>query len=198
MAFLRWIPKKVRKVLLCIILAGVCLFIFVEIQVIRGFGQTGEPGLSHIIVLGAQVKTDGPSLTLKLRLDKAFEYLQENKDTIVVVSGGKGSDEPVAEAEAMKNYLVEKGISEDRIIKEDRSVNTSENLAFSRELIDEKVKNPGIVTTNFHIFRSVSIAKKAGFDEAQGIAAEAYRPALAYSMVREFFGTLKDFVMGNM
>lgn len=78
----------------------------------------GKPDLDYVVVLGAQVRKSGPSLVLRYRLDKAIEYLDENPNTICIVSGGKGPNEPFPEAQGMADYLKEHGIAEQRILEE--------------------------------------------------------------------------------
>ncbi|MEI3193353.1 MAG: YdcF family protein [Lachnospiraceae bacterium] len=97
----------------------------------------------YLVVLGAQVRGTVPSRALKKRLDTAAEYLGKNLETKVVVSGGKGAGEEITEAEAMENYLLELGIEKDRIIMEDRSTTTSENLRYTGELIDREKDRSG-------------------------------------------------------
>ena len=90
------------------------------------------------------------------------DSLEENEATLVVVSGGKGSNEPVSEAQGMFDYLVAKGIAPERIVMEDKSTNTKENLEFSQKLIPEAA-SVGIVTNNFHVYRGTRLAVKQGF-----------------------------------
>lgn len=186
-----------RTLLLGIAFLGI-LFVIVEGFIISGFTAKGEKGLDYIIVLGAQMKANGPSKVLKLRLDKAYDYLVENPDTQVIVSGGQGSNEPVSEAEGMCDYLVSKGIAAERIIKEDESKNTCQNLKFSGEYLNKKGDSVGIVTNNFHIFRAMQLAKKGGYEHVSGIAAEAELSMQANNMLREFLGVMKDWLFGNM
>lgn len=89
--------------------------------------------MDYIIVLGAQVKESGPSVVLRYRLDRAVSYLKENDNTLVIVSGGKGINEPATEASVMKEYLINEGINEERIIIEDKSNTTKENLINSKK-----------------------------------------------------------------
>lgn len=192
------LPLPGKAVCLGLACLGASLFCFVEGLVLSGFSAKGEPGLSYIIVLGAQMKQNGPSVALARRLDAACRYLEENPDTVCVVSGGQGSNEPVSEAEGMYEYLVKKGIAPLRIIKEEQSVRTAENLAFSRKLIPGEVKRVGIVTSNFHVYRSVALARRQGFPEAVGIAASSGLYFLPNNMLREFFGIMKDRMLGNM
>lgn len=194
----RRIPVLVRRGTFICALLGTALFIVVEAFIISGFFKTGEPGLDYIIVLGAQVREEGPSRVLKMRLDKAYEYLAANEETIVIVSGGQGANEPETEAACMKDYLVSEGIAADRILMEDKSTDTNENLSFSWKLIEGEEKSVGIVSNNFHVFRAVKIAQKLGYHKVDGIAAPAYMALQPNNMLREFFGVMKDFLVGNM
>lgn len=133
--------------------------------------RKGEPNLDYLIVLGAQVKEKGPSAALKFRLDTAYDYLVENENTLCIVSGGQGANEPHSEAQGMYDYLVEKGIAKERIIMEDKSTDTSENIAFSSVFLDMEKDRVGIVTNNFHVFRGVHLAKHQGIRNVCGIAA---------------------------
>ncbi len=126
-----------------------------------------EEGADALIVLGCAVHGDRVSLTLGYRLDRAIEYLNANPNTVVIVSGGKGPGENVSEAEAMRRYMVSRGIKDERIIKEDKSTSTEENFAFSREIIDSLFPNGArlaFVTTNFHVLRAELVAQKQGID----------------------------------
>lgn len=195
--FIRF-PLPVRIAAIVIIAVGVFTFCFMEALVISGFGSDGQDGLSYLVVLGAQMKENGPSVALQRRLDRAYDYLVKNPDTLCVVSGGQGSNEPVSEAQGMKDYLLKRGIAQERIIMEDQSRDTQQNLAFSRTLIPAEVTKVGIVTSNFHVYRSVQLAKRQGFADAQGLAATSGIYFLPNNMLREFFGIMKDWVFGNM
>ncbi len=188
----------VKAAALCALGAGLAAFCLAEGLVLSGFGAKGENGLPYIIVLGAQIKENGPAVALARRLDAATAYLEENPDTLCVVSGGQGVNEPVTEASGMRDYLLRKGIAAERIISEDQSHNTQQNLEFSRRLVPENVKKVGIVTSSFHVYRSVRLAKAQGFPEAVGIAAASDVYFLPNNMLREFFGVVKDRVCGNM
>lgn len=205
--FEQHIPIFLRRSFSLCLLLGVVLFIAVEGLIVSGFFAKGEKNLDYIVVLGAQVRKDGPSKVLAMRLDKAYEYLIENEQTVAVVSGGQGSNEPETEAACMRRYLEERGIDPNRIISEDQSENTVQNLTFSKKLMEEHMKQKGrapgsetvgVVTNNFHVFRGVSIAKKLGYENAEGIAAVSYLPMQANNMLREFFGVMKDYLFGNM
>ena len=183
-----------------LLLLGFCavLFLVVEGCIISGFGAKAPEGLDYIIVLGAQMKADGPSRVLKMRLDAAYDYLTVNSDTCVIVSGARGSDEHISEAQGMCDYLVERGIAPERIRMEDQSRNTSQNIEYSSSFFDKENDSVGIVTNNFHIFRAAHIAKKSGCRKVYGIAAPSELSMQPNNMLREFFGVMKDFLVGNM
>lgn len=192
------LPAVLRKVLLAGILLGTLIFVIVEGCIISGFGAKGEKNLDYIIVLGAQVKQNGPSAALKFRLNRAYDYLVENENTICIVSGGQGANEPFSEAQGMYDYLVGKGIAPQRIIMEDKSKNTSENIAFSMKFLDKENDSVGIVTNNFHVFRGVHLARHQGIRNVCGISAYSDKFFLLNNMVREFAGILKDLLFGNL
>lgn len=192
------LPFPVRAAALVILAAGVLLFGFVEGLILSRFSDTGKEGLTCIVVLGAQMKDNGPSLVLQKRLDRACAYLLENPDTVCIVSGGQGSNEPVTEARGMKDYLMKKGVGEERILMEENSANTQQNLAFSKKLLSDQEEPIGIVTSNFHVYRSLQLAKKQGYSDPVGLAADSGVYFLPNNMLREFFGVVKDWLVGNM
>ncbi len=166
-------------------------------------GSGCRAGGSYILVPGARVREDGASRVLRYRLERAVHFLKENPETIVIVSGGKGSDEPCTEAEVMRDYLLREGIEGSRIISEDRSVNTSQNIRFSADVIrrrGDSVRQAkvGIVTSNFHIFRAVRLAKKAGYRHVYGIPAKSTPFFLPNNVLRESLGIVKDWLCGNL
>lgn len=197
-SWVRRIPKWLRGCVTFLFIIGVLWFAVTEGLIISRFGAVPDPGADVCIILGAQMKESGPSDVLQRRLDKAVGYLQENPDTLVIVSGGRGSNEPVSEAQGMQEYLIAQGIAPERILMEDASANTRENLDFSAGLIDKGSDRVVIVTNNFHVFRAVSIAKKQGYINVQGLAADTHPGSLPNNMLREFLGVAKDFFMGNM
>ena len=150
-----------------------------------------------IIIMGAKINKDG-SLTslLKGRADKAIEFAKKQyestkKKVVYVPSGGKGSDEVIAEAEAIKNYLIQKGIDKKQIIIEDKSTSTIENMKFSKGKIDEINDKGNIVfsTTNYHVFRSGVIANNQGID-CEGIGSKTKWYFYTNALIREFIASL--------
>ena len=135
---------------------------------------------------------------LKHRLDTACDYLERNPETHCIVSGGQGTNEHAPEADVMAAYLIERGIDPDRIAIENRSSNTKENMEFSADLLDPAHDSIGIVTNNFHVFRAVALARKAGYAHVTGIAAPSNLDVLPNNLVRESLGLAKDFLVGNL
>ncbi len=192
------IPKPAKVAAGALVCAGALSFGTVEGMILSKYGAEAEPGADYCIILGAQWKASGPSAVLRKRLDKAVEYLKANPDTKVIVSGGKGGNEPIAEAQGMCEYLVQAGIDRERILVEDQSRNTYENLVFSGRLLDKENDRVVIVTNNFHVFRALGIAKKQGYGGAEGLAADSVFGMAPNNLLREFFGVVKDFVVGNL
>lgn len=154
---------------------NVCATVFIAYAVIisflmvfTAFSFTPKANATAV-VLGAQVKPWGPSVLLQQRIDASIKYLNENPDAKAVVTGGKGSDEPISEAESMYQNI-KKRINKERIFKEDNAVNTMENLSYSSKIIKEKNlnKNIAIVTDSYHQLRSRIIAKKLGINSKIG------------------------------
>ena len=154
--------------------------------------------LDYIIVLGAHV--NGTKLTLALleRVRRALLYLEENPGTKAVLSGGRGDGERISEAEAMYRYLTEHGVSPERLIKEERSTNTKENLDFSLALIGDLNAPIGVVTNHFHVFRGVAIGKKCGCKNIYPIPSRYRSWRLVIYIPREILAIIKDKIMGNL
>ena len=157
---------------------------------------------STVLVLGCQVKGSEdhyyPSLMLRRRLETAAGYLRENPQAICVVSGGKGNNEPVPESRCMRDYLIENGIDPARIIEENQSKNTAENIAYSKKIIEEK-KLPQelvIVTDGFHQFRAQMLANKEQMS-AKGISAQTPFGLNTSYYVREWYACIRLLVLGQ-
>lgn len=156
--------------------------------------QTEVPqNTDYIIVLGARVKGTVPSLAFASRIKAAASYLKQNENTIAIASGGKGPGEEISEAESIKRELIKLGISESRILLEDRSTDTYENISFSKRLIPENAQTGLIVTNTFHIYRAVSIARDQGLD-VKGLPAKTPLSALVKSYTREYLAISKFYL----
>ena len=191
-------PSCLKGVIIALVSAAAVFIVVTFSCMLSQFHAEGEPGLDYIIVLGAQVRSSGPSNVLQYRLDTAADYLKENPETVCIVSGGQGWNEPETEAAVMKEYLISHGIDESRILTEDQSLNTHQNIEYSARLCDPETNRIGIVTNNFHVFRAVHLAKKAGYRSVCGIAAPINPYYLPNNLLRESMGIGKDFLFGNL
>lgn len=182
---LRW---TVRGFLAVIILIFLCTESAIVIKAV----QKPHKQADYLIVLGAKVKGKKPSKMLRYRLEAALGYLEENPDTMAILSGGQGSDEEISEAQCMADYLLEHGISSDRLVLEDTSTSTEENLANSRQYLDSMDAQAVICSNDFHICRSLHIAKKAGYKQVSPLAAKSDWIQAPHFYVREFFAVVKE------
>ena len=98
----------------------------------------------------------------------------------------------------MKNYLMEQGIDEYRILIEKQAVNTRENMELSQSLFDPENDRVGVVTNNFHIYRSCALARQSGIRHVCGVPAYSRPLYLPNNLLREFFGVVKDRAKGNI
>jgi uncharacterized SAM-binding protein YcdF (DUF218 family) len=146
-----------------------------------------------IIILGARVKGTTPSLSLQYRIDAAASYLNRNPQAIAVASGGQGPGEEITEAEAIKQGLMDHGVEESRIIMEDKSTSTIENIKFSKQLIPKDLKKGLLVSNDFHLFRAKMIAKDQDLD-LDGLPAKTPTVAILKSYTREYLAISKYFL----
>lgn len=199
------------------IIIFIFLFCFVQYFIIKEYttdrkAVNENKKVDYVIILGARVKGEKPAKSLMERIKAATEYLKENPEVKVIATGGKGKNEGIAEGVAIKRELLKNGISEDRIILEDKSKNTVENFRFSLEKIrnSENGKNKNsenngnrkikvlVVTNDYHIFRSKNIARKVGFDnkdyEIYGLPAKTPLISIPQSYFREFLSNVNYFL----
>ena len=182
-----------------LVFIAVCVAVFVVVQalIMSGSGFDGE-GADVIIVLGAGIYGETPSRVLASRLDAAVDYLKAHGEAITIVSGGQGKGEAITEAEAMRRYLVRRGVSDSVIFKEEKSTSTRENIAFSLALLGDaglstNEMKVAVVTNEFHLYRARRVAEKLGID-AGGIPAKTpYLTTRAVYQCREAVAVVYDF-----
>jgi DUF218 domain. len=192
------LPGPVRYVIAGFIVIGIGIFLFVECLIIFHANKKADPHMDYLIVLGAQIRGTRITNSLYKRLKTAEAYLKENPDTRVIVSGGRGPGEDIPEAHAMRDFLTENGIGADRILVEDKSANTVENILYSKKLIKAYDTKVAVVTNEFHIFRATKIAEKQGLVNIQGLSAPSDPILFINYYVREVMGVIKDYLFGNM
>lgn len=167
---------------------------FLHYKIIQHGKMDVPKNADYMIILGARVKGTVPSLALQFRIDYAAEYLNENPATIAIASGGKGPGEDISEAESIKRELIEHGIEESRILLEDKSTDTYENIGFSKKFIPEKAEIGLVVTNDFHIFRAKMIADNENL-KINGLPAKTPIQAVLKSYAREYMALTKYFMI---
>lgn len=181
--------------------ACVLVFAWVEVKVMGAARKGPKPGAEYVIVLGAQVRGEHPTLVLGARIRAAAAYLKENPEAVAIASGGQGTGESISEAEAIRRGLLSEGIEPERILLEDRSTSTTENLKFSAEMIEKEKSieeaKVVIVTNDFHVYRAVKLAKKQGYAQVSGLGATDFFAVTIQYYVREFFAITKEWLWGN-
>lgn len=186
------VPTWISVVYQIFAVAGIAIFLVVECIVAVSANVDAPDDLEYVIILGAGLNGDKPSRPLQQRINKAYEYSLINPDAVFIASGGQGQYETISEAEAIKRTLVNMGVDPDRIILENRSTSTDENIRFSYMILNELGDGDakvGILTNGFHIFRAKTIAKYQGHD-VDGVPATTLFPIGIHYTVREFFGLL--------
>lgn len=192
------LPFVCKGVFLAVVAAGILTVGITGFCIASEYRAKGEKNLDAVIVLGAQVREWGPSIVLRYRLDTAAAYLKENPDTVCIVTGAQGYNEPWTEAKGMADYLIGCGIEEDRIILEEKATSTVENIFYSKEFLDPENDRVGIITNNFHMFRALHIAKRQGIRNLCGIASPSGPIYVPNNVLREMMGIVKDFAAGNL
>ncbi len=189
---------KIWIVFFCIFIS-ICLILFIWLGYkIDEHTKTTANGQNDVlIILGAKVKEGGvPSLSLKNRLDVAYDYLVRYPHIQVVVSGGQGKDEDQTEASAMYTYLIDKGIDPNRIFLEEQSTSTYENLLFTKKLFSNELTQATIASNDFHLTRAVYLANKLEI-EVDTLAAKTPSVVETKSRIRERAALLKTYLLGK-
>ncbi len=189
-----------KLVVIGVVGTGLISLLVIQGIIVSAMFSKPQKDLDYIIILGAQVRGTEITSPLQYRLDEACTYLNENSDTVVIVSGGQGDGEAITEAQAMYEYLVKQGIENDRIILENEATNTEENIHNSMEIISQIWKQEssptyGVVTNNFHTYRAVAICEKMGY-QVDGISAKTNWRAFPNYMLREYFAIVKYKLVG--
>lgn len=184
-----------KKVFIIGVIVFLAVFVVLEAFVISGVVEKDRSKPDYTIVLGAAIKKDKPSLTLRNRLDA---FIECNQGEPVIVTGGQGIDEIMPEAVVMENYLKEHGI--ENIIIEDKSENTKENLLFSKELI---IKDSGkdlselkikIISSDYHCFRAKMLAKRLGYENVTTFGGDTHLLLVPSFYIREGLALAKSFI----
>lgn len=189
-----------RIVTVCVVIGLLVVGITEAIIIGASFGDPKEH-VDYMVVLGAKVNADGPSVSLWDRICGAYIYMEEHPDVIAVLSGGQGTDEPITEAECMYRELVSLGIDPKRLWLEDEATSTWENLHFTLDLIEDKTSvrptKLGVLSSEYHLFRA-SLFAKACDVEFVGIPAKTSRTSQAINhFMREVAGVWHYIILGG-
>ncbi|MDU5414489.1 MAG: YdcF family protein, partial [Clostridium perfringens] len=156
----------------------------------------------YIVVLGAGIRGENLTATLRDRLDKTIEYLEKTGfNGEIVVSGGQGPGESITEAYAMEKYLVENGVPKDKIVLENKATSTYENLNYSKKIIENLSGKPIkdldilVVTTDFHAMRSNLLAKRNGYNNIDLYTSKTQWYLVPSMYAREFFAFCKSYFL---
>lgn len=143
----------------------------------------------YIVVLGAGITGNKVTPLLAARIEKGIELLGYNPNAVLIMAGGQGLGEEIPESKAMAAYAVDQGVDPERIIMERKSVSTEENLRFSRELMKKQKPEMIVVTTAYHVFRALILAKQQGI-RCKGFGAKTKWYFTLNAFIREFIGYL--------
>lgn len=189
---------RVNAFCAALVALALCIGLAMSARIVRAMHHEPQSGLEYVIVLGAQVKGTVPSRALRKRLDRALEYGEANPDTVFILSGGQGPDEGITEAQCMYEYMTANGMAPERLLLEDRSTSTAENLAYSHELYDLKDHPVGILSNNFHIYRALQLAEHADYSAAEGIPADSDIWMQPHNVLREVCCIFLERVKGEI
>ena len=198
----RFAPAALWKAVVALTCLGLMYFCFVESFIIRNARTDADDRRDYLIVLGAAVYGEQPSLTLIRRMEGAMDYLERYPDSLAIVSGGMGKGETVTEGQAMFDYMTSHGIDASRILIEDEATSTEENLQNSFAIIRARGEEPqgkvAIVSSAYHLYRAKLFAQKLGVPDAAGVAAPwGYFFVMLNYFIREAFGVTHFWVFGN-
>ena len=189
--------KRIVAIITCL---GLMYFCVVEVFICSNCRTDKDPERNYIITLGAGVRGTKPTLALTHRMQATYDYLVEYPESKAVVSGGQGDGEDISEAQCMRDWLVDRGIDPSRIIMEDKSTSTMENLRNSLALILEdggQADDIAIVSSPYHLYRAKTMAKGIGIDAA-GVSCVFGYPIFTLGMfIREAFGVTHLWLLGN-
>lgn len=178
---------------------GILLCVVLSVMMTAAICRTPDTPPQAMIVLGCKVRDGRPSLMLARRLQAAYDALETYPDMLCIVSGGKGTDEEISEAQCMYEWLTAKGVDASRILMENQSASTSENLRFSKKILDEHDIDGAVLiaTDGYHEMRAQYLAKIEGLPETYAAAAATSLYLLPTYWVREWFGIVHAAVFGN-
>ncbi len=195
------LSKTLKRILTVCLCVGLLLAAVTEGFILHASLGNPQESCQYVVVLGAKVRHDGPSVSLGDRIYAAYDYLCAHPDVICIASGGQGADEPMSEAQCIYNHLVEMGIDPSRIWLEEHSTSTWENLNFTLDLIEEKTgvrpDKLGIISSEYHMFRAGLMAQKCGITSVGIPAATSIISQRVNHFMREIAGVWHYIFLGG-
>ena len=188
--------RRMRVTMIVILLIGAGCFLAAEIPVLMDCRSAADTAAPHLIVCGAGVHGSVPSRSLTDRLRAALDWLQANPDADAVLSGCQGPGEDLSEAQAMFDWLAERGVDPARLILEDRATDSYENIQYSLALLGPDPGRVAILSSEYHLHRLEYMAEKLGCEPVP-VAARTSNPVMFLNYaVREAFAMWKLWVFG--
>lgn len=196
----RW-ARVLRALFTIVLTAGIVVFAATEGLIIQASFGTPKAQFDYLVVLGAGVHGDQPSLSLQNRIDAACSYLTDHPDVTAVLTGGKGAGENISEADCMFHGLTARGIPENRLILEENATSTWENLHYSLDLLEQltgtRPEKIGVLSSEYHLFRASLFAKECGVEFA-GVPAQTTKLPLKLNyFMREAAGVWHFLLLGG-
>ncbi|QUG40019.1 YdcF family protein [Psychrobacillus sp. INOP01] len=183
--------------LIVVVSCGIGIWLLTSKWLEDGLDPKADGTNEYAIVLGAKVKKGNiPSLSLQYRLDAALAYAQKYTHVKLVLSGGQGPDEDIEEAVVMRDFLLENGIDEERLLLEDKATSTYENLLFSQEILPSDINSVTIITSDYHLQRAKILAGKLDW-ESDVVAAKTPKVVELKVRLRERAALLKAYILGK-
>lgn len=200
----RWFAKGVGRVVKWIFLCGyaflICVFTVFGVMMSAAANTAPPQDADVVMVLGAALRGTQPSDTLARRLDTALAYASENPEALFLVSGGQGPQEAIPESHAMRDYLMERGVEESRILVEDKSKSTHQNFLYSKPILDERFGEGNyttvFATNDFHILRGYLNAESVGMSDVHGLPYRSLVYTAPPNYMRESLALLATYVFG--
>lgn len=192
--------KSMRIIKNSYIVVFICLLVsFISIETLiflNMYDESVNKEIDFVVILGAGLNGNRPSKRLEGRLEKALDYIIDHKEAEIIVSGGQGKDESISEAAAMKKYMIHKGVDSQKIILEDQSTSTIENIKYTTQFLEtDNIVDTTIllVTSDYHQFRAKMIAKDFGINVI-GVSSKSPLFVRINYMAREYITVVKDWI----
>ena len=193
----RKLPKAVLIVMSVIATAILLHFTIFEVNVIRFANSQPASDARYMIILGAKVNGETPSLEYQKRIEAAYNYAKEHPDIRIICTGGKGDDEAIPESFAAANFLMRNSVDENRVFKEEQSTSTEENFVYAKEFIEGDLADVVVVSSAFHLYRASLIAKREGYSNVSYIGSVGLKILQPHYYIREYASYVKDVLINR-